>query len=188
MLPDCAPCQNGGELWYSLNIVCMIISLVFITIEVREGIDDGWKQYFGDFQNYLHLYGAIGMWLPVIFMLTDGATHKEYDALTIIVNWINMLGYLRGFKLTGSLVRMLIAVILDMRGFVLLVVMLLAGFSSALSLLLAHEQGFDMRTAPFTVFNMMLGNIELHWFDDQHEDWQNETHGLIDQNGDLTTG
>ena len=187
-IPVCGdPCATGGEVWYMLNIICMTLSLIFIIIEAREVMDDGWRTYFTDLQNYLHLWGSIGMWFPVIKYLNSGTSSKEIDAVTIIVNWLNMLGYLRGFKLTGSLVRMLIAVVVDMRGFVLLVLMLIIGFSASFTLLLSHEDGFDLRTSPFTVFNMMLGNIELHWFDDPHMKDQNETHGLKMQNGDLTT-
>jgi len=65
--------------------------------------------------------------------------------------------------------------------------MLILGFSAALSLLLSHESGFDLRSSPFTVFNMMLGNIEMHWFDDPHTSTQNQSE-LIIQNGDITTG
>ena len=178
--------KAGGSMYYLINALCVTVSVVFLAVEFREMIDDGWRTYWSDFQNYLHLFGCIGIWFPVMNWVLWSEIRPEIDALTIIANWLNMLGYLKGFKLTGSLVRMLIAVILDMRGFVLLVAMLIMGFAAALSLMLSHEDGFDMRTAPFTVFNMMLGNIEMHWFDDPHGTIPNET--LVTNNGDATTG
>ena len=80
----------------------MFISLIFIAVEVREFIDDGWRSYIGDFQNYLHLWGALGMWVPVFHMVMYSSVRKEVDSITIIFNWLNMLGYLKGFKLTGK--------------------------------------------------------------------------------------
>ena len=105
-------------------------------------MDDGWRTYFADFQNYLHLYGCIGMWMPLIMYVQYHETLAGLDATTILVNWINVLGYLKGFKLTGSLVRMLISVMLDMRGFVLLLFMLLFAFALAFTVFIPHEEGF----------------------------------------------
>jgi hypothetical protein len=105
-------------------------------------MDDGWRAYFVDFQNYLHLYGCIGIWMPIIMWSQHGYTSPALDASTILVNWINVLGYLKGFKLTGSLVRMLISVMLDMRGFVLLLFMLLFAFALAMTVFIPHEEGF----------------------------------------------
>ena len=106
----------------------------------------------------------------MILYMTQGSTSKELDSCTIIVNWLNVLSYLKGFALTGSLVRMLISVMLDMRGFLMLLIMLLFAFSLSLSVLIPHEEGFDdFRVSPITTFNMMLGNVEAYWFDDPHE-------------------
>ena len=160
-------------------------------------IDDGWRVYFVDLQNYMQIWGTFGMWVPMVNWWLNGDIGRQswlnpVNTITIVATWLTMLGYLKGFKLTGSLVRMLIAVILDMRGFVLLLFMLIMGFSAALSLLLSHEEGFTMREAPLTVFNMMLGNIEMYWFDDPHDITENKTYGLENgleiQSGDLTSG
>ena len=43
-------------------------------------MDDGWRTYFTDLQNYLHLWGSIGMWFPVIKYLNSGTSSKEIDA------------------------------------------------------------------------------------------------------------
>ena len=118
----------------------------------------------------LHVYGCIGMWMPVIMYYAYGSTSPALDACTIIVNWLNVVSYLKGFELTGSLVRMLISVMMDMRGFLMLLVMLIMAFALSLSVLIPHEDEFaDFRGAPVHVFNAMLGNVEINWFDDPHE-------------------
>lgn len=80
--------------------------------------------------------------MPIIMWSNYNYTSPALDATTILVNWINVLGYLKGFELTGSLVRMLISVVMDMRGFVLLLFMLLFAFSLAMTVFIPHEEGF----------------------------------------------
>jgi hypothetical protein len=73
------------------------------------------------------------------------------SALLSVALWVRVLYFLLGFKDTGALVRMVIQIIVDMRYFLLLMVMIAIGAPHP-----SHRLPFPSRTAKFDIVRCLF--------------------------------
>jgi hypothetical protein len=120
-------------LFYGMTVVLMFYSLYFLSNELHELLGSGWS-HFSSVWNYLDIIPPIV--IPIV-LISDYFSWK-YDfihtmnAITALAMWLKFLYFLRIFKSTGYLIRMIVDVIADMQVFLLVLLLVIIAFSDAL--------------------------------------------------------
>lgn len=144
--------RDENETYKNANLgvsICLLIfSTYFVSNEVRQLIREG-TEYIISVWNYIDLIGPIGVIFTIIICLTDFAG-KDIDetmlrcvySVTTLFMWIKLLYFLRIFKSTGYLIRLIVEVVSDMGIFLLVLLITLTAFGDAmlrLSLSNSHD-------------------------------------------------
>lgn len=131
----------------AISIILLIFSTFFLLNEImqifREGIE-----YLISVWNYIDLITPVGVIFTIILVLLD--THgREIDedmlrcvyAVTTLFMWLKLLYFLRIFRKTGYLIRLLVEVIIDMGVFLLVLLITNTAFGdSFLRLSMANDK------------------------------------------------
>jgi len=133
-------------------VCCAVIALIWLRsvfTEVRSLLRRGLLQYVKSGWNLLDLailglLVAVGVQYASLCQMTERPDVPmpsniqallTVSALTSVALWVRILYFLLGFKDTGALVRMVIQIIIDMRFFLLLMVLIAIGFGIGFRLL-----------------------------------------------------
>ena len=135
-------------------------------------------EYLYSFWNYIDLIPPIGMY-AMVFMLgardlfqVNVSSDVERTVLAIVsfFMWMKFLYFLRIFKETGYLIRMIIEVIKDMRNFFLVLLITVAAFGDSFSTIaLGNTNEKDVFTTGFFdgliyTYRMILGDFDTTSF------------------------
>ena len=154
--------------WIILSALLVIFSVYFLINEMKQLIKDK-LAYFGQIWNYLDIIPPIGViWIVVtsyiLIFSYEAPTEKVVDdkgeeiiqhpftfvgidaertiiAITTIFMWLKILYFMRIFRETGYLIRMIIVVIYDMRIFMFVLFFTLAAFGDAFSSIAVINHG-----------------------------------------------
>ena len=152
--------EGAGVYWIITHCVVAICVLPFLFFEGREANREGFCNYAKDSSNYLELLNSFGVMSPIPYYYVTRKTVPEvFTSFLILTTWLRVLTYLRAFELTGSLMRMVTAIVLKMRVFMLIMAVLGTGYMAAFSVLfpnLLQFRGQRMRIL-ITFFEAMLG-------------------------------
>ena len=175
--PDCTePCTSDDKFgeWYTadfvLGIMVLVFQMFFLYIEVHQ-VSYHRLQYFTSFWNLLDVCSIV---LNVTTVLVDILDGKEKDAnaiasIAVLVLWFRFFYLLRVFSETAYLVSMVEAIIVDMRYFVLALLMAIIAFANTFFILGRNSDGSNF--AGDTVFlafifsyKMGLGDFDTDGF------------------------
>ena len=135
-------------------------------------------EYLYSFWNYIDLIPPIGMY-AMVFMIgardlfqVNVSSDVERTVLAIVsfFMWMKFLYFLRIFKETGYLIRMIIEVIKDMRNFFLVLLITVAAFGDSFSTIaLGNTNEKDVFTTGFFdgliyTYRMILGDFDTTSF------------------------
>ena len=125
--------ENNGVMGSILALVA-----IFTTYELTQCYRQGLTSYLSDAQNVFELAGYILTIIGIgirIYNMSETSVSREILAIASILVWVNSLNLLRPFRLTGSLIRMVFAVVSAMTPFFIILALVLYGFSQAFYLL-----------------------------------------------------
>ena len=121
--------QNGRNLGFEISI--FLFSLFFMVFEVLEGISEGIIEYLSSIWNYVdiscHLLTA-----STIIVIWTGVddTHKQWlFSFILAFTYTRWISYFRVFNQTRRLIRMIVQILKDTRGFASLLFFILVGLS-----------------------------------------------------------
>ena len=140
--------------------VAVVLVAAFVAAEVRQAACTSVAQYAAQGWNWVDVAALLmaGHQLCAWLAHPGGELSKVYAAATTVVSYTKILAYLRGAKDTAARVAMLSQVAWDTRGFVLILGIVIAAFSSGFFLL----DDFDgTGEAVFSTVTIMLGEFYL---------------------------
>lgn len=109
-------------------------SLIIIYFELRKIIQQGYH-YFLSYWNYSNLFPPIIIFVFLVYDFNDSTAEriwlKTLLALASFMLWLKFLYFLRLFKLTSYLIRVVTEIIYDIRIFLLIWVLEVLAFSDA---------------------------------------------------------
>ena len=176
--PSCTePCTSDekfGE-WYTadfvLAIIILIFQLYFIYIEVNQMLYHKLR-YLTSFWNLLDIISTI---LNIATVLVDILDGNEQDAnaiacVAVLVLWFRFFYFLRVFSGTAYLVRMILAIIKEMRYFMLALIITIITFTNTFFILGRNSPegnftGTNIFRAFIFSYKIALGDFETDGFD-----------------------
>lgn len=133
-----------GPLQDILGIVDVVIALYMLWIEYQQLTKCSFYAYITDIPwNHLNLLANFGVIITVIttFAKLEDDSSRSIASLTVFFVWMQLFYFMRGFRHTGALVRMVLEIIHDMRPFMLLMIVMTMAFST--SALAMHPEKYD---------------------------------------------
>ena len=82
-----------------------------------------------------------------------------------IVATLNLVAFLRPYKQFGPLIEMLVQICVDIRAFLIVMLIFIVGFAMAFAVMLPDQPRFQMPMSLLTLFEMMLGVWDIEQFD-----------------------
>jgi hypothetical protein len=97
----------------------------------------GFVEYVSSGWNLLHLVTNSLLVVVIVLEILNGHATKSRSLAAMLTPfmWINCFNYLRGFRGTGALVRMIMTIIHDIRFFILIMVIMTIAFTQAFFIL-----------------------------------------------------
>eukprot|EP00049_Salpingoeca_infusionum_P015675 m.306947 g.306947 ORF g.306947 m.306947 type:complete len:1444 (-) comp15929_c0_seq1:219-4550(-) len=128
-----------------MTLLLVLCSLVDFYAETRELLAFGFKHYRVEFWNWVD-------WIHILLTLAFASTYLSNTvaaqpilAVALYFRWFGVLYYLQPFSNTGPLVRMILAILVDMRFFLLILsVSIVAAYTSFRLLLLQRTSTTTM--------------------------------------------
>jgi hypothetical protein len=176
--------------WYWILLVINIMfSIYFFANEFRQLLKEG-LGYLSSFWNYIDLIPPIGIFIICGFSIVEFLESQVNDpsnpqenyhlfgeefkrtvlALTTLFMWFKFLYFFRIFKPTGYLIRMIVTVVVDMRYFLIVLLVTILGFGNAflvISLGNTDEKNIfttDFIDSFFYTYRMVLGDFATDEF------------------------
>jgi hypothetical protein len=156
---------------YALVTLQLAIDAYFIKEEVQQfGVSP--LEYFSDFWNVLDfivIFTNITANVLRLVYLDDNMVIDVLLSVSSIVAYFNILYYLRAFEATGPLVSMILRISKDMTYLIVVVILILVGFSQAFWLVSRHVPGLPFATFEGSLLNsfvFMLGGFDPTAFAD----------------------
>jgi hypothetical protein len=153
--------HGAGTIWLVAHAVVIILVLPFLFFEGRECSREGFCAYSKDPSNYLEILNSLGVISPIpYYYLTNSQLPDIVVSFLILTTWLRVLTYLRAYQLTGGLMRMVTAILLKMRVFMLILAILGIGYMAAFSVLFPNLllfRGARLRIL-VTFFEALLGD------------------------------
>ena len=155
-----------------LQGICLVSTTKVLVDEIRQlrwynsrehtlaaYISSGWNQ--ADVVGFLAAYSA-----SVAHFLNHTAVVRNMGGLAVLLSSVGVLQMLQPFKTTGPLIKTVIEIERDIRGFEAIIVVILAGFSCAFSVLMPESVDFFSDHAGplngiLTMYQATLGNSEM---------------------------
>jgi hypothetical protein len=126
------------QLFYPFLALNVIGATYFMANEIKQLRTEGFE-YLISVWNYIDLIPPFGIYLISLLLLIDQLSSFELSlsivrtilSLTTFFMWFKFLYFLRIFKSTGYLIRMIFEVIKDMRNFFLVLLITIAAFGDS---------------------------------------------------------
>ena len=169
--------QSFDIAFYIVGPLMIIDSIYFLITEIKQLLSSG-LEYFTSIWNYFDLLPPII--IPVIvfsdfFGLRYDFIHSLH-ALASLFMWFKFLYFLRIFKETGYLIRMIVEVIKDMKIFFIVLIIVLSAFADAfLSLSNANPEdgarfvGSNFFSSLLYTYRTSLGDFQVDDFNNSAE-------------------
>jgi hypothetical protein len=120
----------------------------------------GGREYLGDLFNFLDISSLVLVAVTVVRMLgqADSTSTSQVAAAGTLLLWLRVIQYLNGFEATAAYVRMTLSVIADMKVFLLIMAILVAGNACVLMLLYTDDKTLQDHFGDFgaSVFSATL--------------------------------
>lgn len=113
----------------TLALVIISLNTMFAAKEVIEAIATKLSVYFGSLWNFCDLVAIASVYAYTLEIFVTGNSHVPLAVCTTLFLTLKLLSYLRGFSSTGWLLSVLGANFRDVRGFLVILGIILAGFS-----------------------------------------------------------
>jgi len=114
-----------------LGCILCLFSAYFILNEIKQLFDNP-LEYLSSVWNYVDIIPPVGIFTLVALFFLDikgiEEIERQIQAVTTFFMWLKLLYFMRIFKNTGYLIRMIITVIYDMRHFLLVLLVALIAF------------------------------------------------------------
>ena len=156
---------HSGFISYILIIVQLVLDLYIIKEEgLQLAVDP--LEYLGDIWNALDFVVVTTNVLANILRLAfwrDTVASKVFLCLTAVVGYFNILYYLRAFEATGPLVSMILKISQDMMYLIMVVMIVLVGFSQAFWVVSEDDAELPFGTIEASLLNsfvFMLGGFD----------------------------
>ena len=126
-------------------------------------------EYITSFWNYIDIIPPIGICLACFFLLFyvgNDTMIRSILSITAFFMWIKLLYFMRIFKETGYLIRMITTVIIDMRFFFLVLVIGIVAFGDSFLSIAGGNTGDDVFTSGFInsiiyTYAIVLGGFDV---------------------------
>ena len=148
----------------AILVIVLALNSTFTFIELYQLYMFGLFKYLSDYQNVLEISACALVFAGTIARLSvgdDTTSTEELMAVASVLVWFNALNLLRPFKQTGSLIMMVSKVTTRIIPFILILMIVIYGFSQALYLLANnyHDTGYtSMQRAYILAFASITGS------------------------------
>ena len=163
-----------GQLAVALFPFVSLISGVFFFIEIRQLLVDGSVTYFNDPFKYLDLLTFAMQIVVDALFVTRSRVMRPVCAFNVLLFFFKILTFTRGFDNWGPLVRMIMKVCLEVRNFVIVIIVAIIGFAMAFTVALGPatgDEGFAKNTFRSPISTMYwISKTGLYTFDTAEHD------------------
>jgi WD40 repeat protein len=159
------PGVDETAFWF--GVTGSVLNLPFIWHECKQVVQEK-TAYLASVWNVLDLvvYGCAACVLPL--HLACEKSVLAVASLLMVSSWLKLLFFLRAFRTTGPLVKMLIQITADMANFLVVLFLIVVGFSVAFYIEMNHHDDYKGTRVLLTMFTMLLGGFELKNDDDEY--------------------
>ena len=127
----------------AFGIIAVISNMWFLFGEIVELRASGLTKYLSDVWNYFDISAHSLVILLLVLHCCRSAAEFEIAAITVMLIWFKLLSLLRGFRGAGVFTRLVLAIIFEIRYFLLVWSVVLLGFANAYVLLFQGKYGND---------------------------------------------
>jgi hypothetical protein len=173
-------CMVSWYVWY----ICAVFSGLHIKFELHNLHTLGPKKYFTGSMRYVNQLGLASVLLTTIALVlmrdqTPGtwldtalspSALRGIHATALFGRWLKLLFFMRGLDSTAPLIKLLINIVIEMKSFMVLLIVILVCFSFVFFLLLRdtdrdHEEFGTIYDAFSHTYGIVLGSFHMRWFD-----------------------
>lgn len=130
---------SEGVIAVALFPVVAPISSVLFFVELRHLVFDGSTEYFNDSFKYLDLLTFAMQIIVDALFVTRSHFMRPACAFNILLFFFKILTFTRGFDTWGPLVRMIMKVLQEVREFIVVIMISIAGFGMAINVALGDD-------------------------------------------------
>ena len=151
----------------ALSVVSLVLLLPMLVTEFNQMRRSRHWAYFSSGWNWLELLSIVAVSTVIVLWWLDSAvfvsslsdtgnTRAVLPMVVVLLVYMRLLTFLRGFKQTGALVAMLGAVMRDILPFLIILIVVILAFSASFYLLGVFDSPSD---SIFSTFTMMIGEF-----------------------------
>ncbi len=158
--------QDHSKSWFPLLIIAsrgmlftsFLVSVLFISREVRQMRLRGISEYFENGWNRLELTGYAAVAVTNIWFVFHLPYRNVMMALSVMILVCTTMAHLRGFSEYSPIITTFIQIVNDMGPFFTIVILLWVGGSLAFKALMPNRVEFRSAMALWSVWQMVLGD------------------------------
>eukprot|EP01047_Picozoa_sp_COSAG01_P016162 COSAG01_NODE_822_length_13306_cov_4.866132_3_plen_497_part_00 len=157
------------------------LTLLMVAMSLVEGfsvLNESYQLAKMGFWAYANLWNVIDLFASVMLLLcaqahftsADGGV-RSFGAVGVALKWLGFVDFLRCFGNTGSLVRMVVVILSDIRPFLVILSLSLVSSASFLMVYEPHSTSFGFNTSEngvlwplMTVFLAMMGSYDVEQY------------------------
>jgi len=138
-----SPLDGRGWEENLISIIVFILNTIFALKEVAESDCFRNKKYLKSWWNFVDLFTIVLVYAYNIAVGFHGfgSGYVPLAVVTTLLLTLKLLAYLRGFAETGWLITVLISNFVDIRGFILVLMAIVVGFTAVFRLLFGDVEG-----------------------------------------------
>lgn len=154
-----------------LILIVLIFDVYYFVIEFNQFYHLEFREYISDVWNQIDItviFTSVMGNITRLIQWRETNASRVFLSIASIAMWFNLLYYLRAFEVTGPLVSMILRIAKDMKAFLLVLAIVIVGFSQAFWLLSNRMEGLDFSSIDksyVSAFSYMLGNFDPDGFD-----------------------
>lgn len=169
--------NDGVEKKYKdlLAFILVAFSLWYVAREIRKLLVGGFLAYISSGWNILNIVCSSVLCVLIVLEFMNDHDTKSRDLAAVVspFMWIQSFNYLRGFRGTGALVRMIIVILYDIRYFVLIMFIMTVAFTQSffildVSFLGLYEEPVPAKDKPWEiawqVYNTAWLGAQWNWY------------------------
>ena len=137
------------------------IALYFALIEGRHIARRGAKKHFKSGWNRFEMVCYTSVFVSVSSAMLQVPSEEIIHAPCIIIVWIGLLSRIRGFKMFSVLITTFVQILHDLRVFIMVLLIIMAGFALGLKILLKTPEEINNFQIVETIYYMMFGLVDL---------------------------
>jgi len=130
-------------------------------------------EYLWDIWNIFDITLVILMFLIMILIIIEEvSSNSDWEqftsdvmALAALIYWMRLISFLRGFRKFGSMVRIIIEIIKDVRYFMVILLVTIIGFSQAIGMFEDNSPKHVSETEVKLQYQLMLGDWDTEGYD-----------------------